>query len=79
MVLDSIGKSVQSRQREKQVKKYFIIIEIYNEAKYPCKGNTPRKHTTSVYKGPSQISTAYSVNNVCTVYTVNIVYIVDTF
>ena len=62
MVLDSTGKSVQNRQREKQVKKYFIIIEIYKEAKYPCKGNT-----------------AYSVNNVCTVYTVNIVYIVDTF
>ena len=48
MVLDSTGKSVQNRQREKQVKKYFIIIEIYNEAKYPYKGNTPRKHTKNV-------------------------------
>ena len=48
MVLDSTGKSVQNRQREKQVKKYFLMIEIYNEAKYPCKGYTPRKHTMSV-------------------------------
>ena len=36
MVLDSTGKSVQNRQREKQVMKYFIIIEIYDDAKSPC-------------------------------------------